>query len=637
MHRPSLTRALAPSLLSALLLAGCSGAAPGESEADTGIAEEAISSLPAVTVQDSGTWDTVTDCGYYGAAYSCFYANHFWIDLSVANLAYSKTVGVIWTDDGWKTNHTSYAAYKAGLPYGREKWGLDVTFSGGLNQSSYSRTVEYAVFATQNGQTAWDPLDNHLLNHGELNLAHPDRVLDTSFTYDRGRGGTVMSGTVTVLNLAYDKQVTIRATTDGWQTSRDVDATWTQGNDFAFTVPNLGLVPPAMVQYAIRYRTAGVEIWDNNGGANYAYDVAPRFSESTWTDLSSGAQGLSGIYQSYVSVSGGLPLSDITCTLDGQPVGSCNPYTYAAYGGASALLSTAGLADGAHTLGFAAHVTGGYVANYSLPFTVQNRVSVAAPFALSAPAVALARDAASKLYVLYGDGSVTRHDGYGQAGTLVVTADPQLASSSYHDLAVDPQGRIHTLWNADGTAQIRRYLADGTLDATFAGGMVSVGPSQYCTNELALAGGNVYALDGCSGILRGFDGQGAALPDTGLGNAYGAGVCGDGNQVWVAAQDQILEYQVGASGLTLAATHAASGIAYSPRLACTGGALRVLGGGHLSAVDASFALTPLWSTGSYSGTGLAGYLDYNSPLVRLADGSLVGLANGTLQQLTPLP
>lgn len=90
-------------------------------------------------------------------------------------------------------------------------------------------------------------------------------------------------GTIKVKNLAYDKDVTIRATFDNWKDHQDVPCIY---------VEQPGLVPTTAVrnlydtfrfrmdlpakdsgarecQFCVRYRTEGQEFWDNNQGANY--------------------------------------------------------------------------------------------------------------------------------------------------------------------------------------------------------------------------------------------------------------------------------------------------------------------------------------------------------------------------------
>ncbi len=75
-----------------------------------------------------------------------------WIDASVQNLAYNKTMGVIWTVNNWSSSSVSYGHYKGTLPDGTEKWGLDI---GSWDERYYS-TFQYCIFVTMNGQTWYD-------------------------------------------------------------------------------------------------------------------------------------------------------------------------------------------------------------------------------------------------------------------------------------------------------------------------------------------------------------------------------------------------------------------------------------------------------------------------------------------------
>lgn len=95
-----------------------------------------------------------------------------WIDVKVEDLAYDKVVGIVWTDDNWITNTTSYLSYEYDLSGNFEQWGIDFAPLGKL--SSYyigswenyvadtiraggtSVTIQYAVFYEAGGVTYWD-------------------------------------------------------------------------------------------------------------------------------------------------------------------------------------------------------------------------------------------------------------------------------------------------------------------------------------------------------------------------------------------------------------------------------------------------------------------------------------------------
>ncbi|KAG9016599.1 hypothetical protein FRB90_002838 [Tulasnella sp. 427] len=114
-----------------------------------------------------------------------------------------------------------------------------------------------------------------------------------------GEDGTTLKGSVVVKNLAYDKRVAARFTLDWWQTTSEVvaryaesvsappspspstashatttttETTTTTHDRFVFSV-KLGDVMSRIEEkrmfLAVRYNSAGVEMWDNNGGGNY--------------------------------------------------------------------------------------------------------------------------------------------------------------------------------------------------------------------------------------------------------------------------------------------------------------------------------------------------------------------------------
>jgi hypothetical protein len=97
---------------------------------------------------------------------------------------------------------------------------------------------------------------------------------------------------VRVRNIAYEKLVTARFTTDGWETTVDTQAHYI-GNDgtwdrFAFTISlewHAGLASPMPRTFllAVRYAVLGVgEWWDNNGGDDFRVALGPTKSISSW-------------------------------------------------------------------------------------------------------------------------------------------------------------------------------------------------------------------------------------------------------------------------------------------------------------------------------------------------------------------
>ena len=92
----------------------------------------------------------------------------------------------------------------------------------------------------------------------------------------------VLSGAVKVKNLAFDKKVWIRITTDGWATFVDRECRHnvhlsTQDRDtFEFNLNDLarGLDRNCTgAHFCVRYLCRGEEYWDNNEGRNYTINI----------------------------------------------------------------------------------------------------------------------------------------------------------------------------------------------------------------------------------------------------------------------------------------------------------------------------------------------------------------------------
>ncbi|XP_037107540.1 protein phosphatase 1, regulatory subunit 3Db [Syngnathus acus] len=91
-----------------------------------------------------------------------------------------------------------------------------------------------------------------------------------------------IAGTVQVLNLDYEKKVTVHYSFTNWRTSTETTASWASsgpdgehdapGTDvfrFRLPVPPFILLPGALLEFAICYHVKGSNYWDNNNGSNY--------------------------------------------------------------------------------------------------------------------------------------------------------------------------------------------------------------------------------------------------------------------------------------------------------------------------------------------------------------------------------
>jgi len=96
-----------------------------------------------------------------------------WFDIQVPNWSYQKYVGIVWTDDGWKTHRFAQAWYEGSLGNNFERWGVDIIPAGILGNSyigpaswngrsllgpgPQKAEIEYAIFyILPNGYSIWD-------------------------------------------------------------------------------------------------------------------------------------------------------------------------------------------------------------------------------------------------------------------------------------------------------------------------------------------------------------------------------------------------------------------------------------------------------------------------------------------------
>ena len=84
----------------------------------------------------------------------------------------------------------------------------------------------------------------------------------------------IISGTIQVSNLAYQKEVFVRLTRDGWRSYFDITAQHQQsmynGKTDRFVFASC-VAEDDYVEFAICYRVNGMTFWDNNRGLNYCF------------------------------------------------------------------------------------------------------------------------------------------------------------------------------------------------------------------------------------------------------------------------------------------------------------------------------------------------------------------------------
>jgi len=511
-----------------------------------------------VELIDQGHWSQVLACSGI-----CVSEYNFWADIAVRNDAFHKQVGILWTNNGWATHQTAWAQYEEPLGDGWERWGVDVDLG---QYTSRPREVEFAVFATMSGVTSWDPFNNYYV-YDRVSPTAPVRRLTSEVHYEAGVGG-VLTGAVRVFDLAFEKEVTVRYTTDGWATSADVVATWKENEDWAFRVEGLGTATlPEYVEFAVRYEVGGAEYWDNNGGQNYRHRMAPEFEPGgTYYDLS---RPVSGILTLYGSFRTDLPIARLESRLDS---GSWRPDRLLTF-------STADLFDGAHEVTLRVTLEGGWQTSGRIPFTVRNRIEPRASWTApqvdaqgrplvdppsSGSAWGLGVDGAGRVYLMRDDvagtSRIVRYDAWGATnGAFLYDAFPEWTRPEH--IAVEADGTVWAIVGYNDKA-VFRFRPDGHLDAGFgAGGRLDLGGTYagepFCyAGAAAVSAQSLYVLDTCTERVVRFSRDGVfrgalRLPDGDT--SIPAATFHDGESLWVLQARTLHRLRDAAGdGLTLA-------------------------------------------------------------------------------------
>ncbi|UEG50875.1 CBM21 domain-containing protein [Ferruginibacter lapsinanis] len=222
--------------------------------------------------------------------YAGFYTKRKSFYAEVANLAYNKKVSAhhkmadgVWLDIPLK--------YISSTPYNTEIWGTEYDYSTYITSATLGN--EFAMKYEVNQQTYWDNnkganytvsgSDGMYLQEG-LNVS-----VDTMMSYfnnytANNTGASVFNIVTDVRNIAYNKNVNVVYTTDGWKSVKTLPLAFAQyyaiGNGVTLVNPNrFGIerwtssiaVDPSVqqIQYAVSYKVNGTEYWDNNFGKNY--------------------------------------------------------------------------------------------------------------------------------------------------------------------------------------------------------------------------------------------------------------------------------------------------------------------------------------------------------------------------------
>lgn len=196
---------------------------------------------------------------------SCEVCSTFNGVIEVKNIAYTKAVTVHYI--GGFTNNwtTTPASYIGPSRPGFEYWG----FSVGLLGDETDFAIQYQV----SGQTYWDnnnnadyfvDIDGPLIANPDINLLLSNNQAPLIQRFPAFVG---YLGSVHLRNLAFQKEVFIRYTTDDWVSYKDANATYAATESSGLERWGFSLELPVSAQhieFAIGYKVAGATYWDNN-------------------------------------------------------------------------------------------------------------------------------------------------------------------------------------------------------------------------------------------------------------------------------------------------------------------------------------------------------------------------------------
>ncbi|KAF9304516.1 hypothetical protein BGZ74_001359 [Mortierella antarctica] len=120
----------------------------------------------------------------------------------------------------------------------------------------------------------WTPVTAGSFQPGNIDAgAAPLRVETVTLSDDQ----TELKGKILIQNIAFHKHVSVRFTTDFWQTQSEISAEFAESipgsplDRFTFVIP-LNMEKAAVEKtfcIAVRYQVIGREFWDSNNGMNY--------------------------------------------------------------------------------------------------------------------------------------------------------------------------------------------------------------------------------------------------------------------------------------------------------------------------------------------------------------------------------
>lgn len=209
---------------------------------------------------------------YGGGAFQSYASIYGYV--AVDNIAYSKNVTIHYSFDktNWKDVSASYHSSTQG---NKEAWYFQIQDLDWADECTFAIKYEAAgktYWDNNNGQNykikiwQWSLGENYAIGNAGIKVPYGSN--DQPYVSSEG----IFTGSVVVKNIAYQKVVTVRCTTDNWLTFTEVPATYESSLSNGLEIWTFSTQLPAgwsTLEYAVKYDVDGLTYWDNNFGSNY--------------------------------------------------------------------------------------------------------------------------------------------------------------------------------------------------------------------------------------------------------------------------------------------------------------------------------------------------------------------------------
>lgn len=248
-------------------LAGLSGCGPTEATPAVAGARAALTAEPVRLLYAKAYNYGCSSCMTWGGV------------IEVENLAYDKQVTVAYQGLGGGAAGEAPASYLRTLPSGRELWTFGSTGGNGTSQLRVRyRAAGRELWDSNGGWDYWGRIESAtgvgLVGvESPLGLGIDVVVTEASVSLPaRGRPNTELWAQILVRNRAYEKQVRLVSSTDGWRTVRAADAAYQYGDGAGgelWTARQIVDSDATEISFAVSAQQGGSEAWDNNFGQNF--------------------------------------------------------------------------------------------------------------------------------------------------------------------------------------------------------------------------------------------------------------------------------------------------------------------------------------------------------------------------------